>query len=260
MRAVRPWPSPTVLLPYFAAGAFEVSRFSCMKFLGVSGVSDYAGLSSGSRLGAQYPAHLCPCLRFAVHLAVPQRKTRGRADRYSFPVRLLHSLLHAGLSRRTRIARLVHRCGAVPAHHTHQSLLQKMQSPESSGDNHHVWLLPPGPWSSTKVYSGRGSQHCYEINWFDRFHMYGNRVYHLSSVGTTRYRQALSAYQSVCKTEQTHAFLLPTLQSPAGCSPPITKYLAQKWRNFEAREPQGFPPLGVLYRSMPGRRGLKLSG
>ena len=29
--------------------------------------------------------------------------------------------------------------------------------------NHHVWLLPPGPWSSTKVYSGRGSQHCYEI-------------------------------------------------------------------------------------------------
>jgi len=50
MRAVRPWPSPAVLLQYFAAGAFEVSRFSCMKFLGVSGVSDYAGLSSGSRL------------------------------------------------------------------------------------------------------------------------------------------------------------------------------------------------------------------
>src|SRR5271167_1124467 len=135
MRAVRPWPSPTVLLPYFAAGAFEVSRFSCMKFLGVSGVSDYAGLSSGSRLGAQYPAHLCPCLRFAVHLAVPQRKTRGRADRYSFPVRLLHSLLHAGLSRRTRIALLHHRCGSVPVHHTHQSLPSKMQSSESSGEN-----------------------------------------------------------------------------------------------------------------------------
>jgi hypothetical protein len=55
MRAVRPWPSPTVLLQYFAAGAFEVSRFSCMKFLGVSGVSDYAGLSSGSRCA---PSHV----------------------------------------------------------------------------------------------------------------------------------------------------------------------------------------------------------
>ena len=30
-----------------------------------------------------------------------QRKTRGRADRYSFLVRLFHPLLHAGLSRRT---------------------------------------------------------------------------------------------------------------------------------------------------------------
>src|ERR1022692_2902442 len=30
-----------------------------------------------------------------------QRKTRGRADRYSFLVRILRSLLHAGLSRRT---------------------------------------------------------------------------------------------------------------------------------------------------------------
>jgi hypothetical protein len=28
-----------------------------------------------------------------------------------------------------------------------------------------VWLLRPGPWSSTKVYSGRGSQHCYEIKY-----------------------------------------------------------------------------------------------
>ena len=34
---------------WFAAGISEVSRFSCMKFLGVSGVYDYAGLTSGSR-------------------------------------------------------------------------------------------------------------------------------------------------------------------------------------------------------------------
>jgi len=33
-----------------------------------------------------------------------QRKTRGRVDRYSFLVRILHSLLHTGLSRRTNIA------------------------------------------------------------------------------------------------------------------------------------------------------------
>jgi hypothetical protein len=32
-----------------------------------------------------------------------RRKTRGRVDRYSFLVRLFHSLLHAGLSRRTGI-------------------------------------------------------------------------------------------------------------------------------------------------------------
>jgi hypothetical protein len=33
-----------------------------------------------------------------------QRKTRGRADRYSFLVKLFHSLLHDGLSRRTVMA------------------------------------------------------------------------------------------------------------------------------------------------------------
>jgi hypothetical protein len=32
-----------------AAGVSEVSRFSCMKLLGVSGVFDYAGLNRNSR-------------------------------------------------------------------------------------------------------------------------------------------------------------------------------------------------------------------
>ena len=42
--------------------------------------------------------------------------------------------------------------------------------------NHHVWLLPPEPGSSTKVYSGRGSQHCYEITEIlVRFHLYDYR-------------------------------------------------------------------------------------
>ena len=49
MRAVWPQPSPAVLPPKSAAGIPEVSRFSCMKFLGVSGVFDYAGLIRGSR-------------------------------------------------------------------------------------------------------------------------------------------------------------------------------------------------------------------
>jgi len=49
MRAVWPEPSPADLLPSLTAGVSEVSRFSCMKFLGVSGVFDYAGLNKDSR-------------------------------------------------------------------------------------------------------------------------------------------------------------------------------------------------------------------
>jgi hypothetical protein len=48
-RAVWPEPSPANLLPGCAAGVSEVSRFSCMKFLGVSGVFDYAGPNRNSR-------------------------------------------------------------------------------------------------------------------------------------------------------------------------------------------------------------------
>src|SRR5215471_7929880 len=48
-RAVRPKPSPADLLPDWDAGVSEVSRFSCMKFLGVPGVFDYAGLNRDSR-------------------------------------------------------------------------------------------------------------------------------------------------------------------------------------------------------------------
>jgi hypothetical protein len=46
-----------------------------------------------------------PIPLFTLHCAPrgTQRKTRGRVDRYSFLVRNLHSLLPAGLSRRTRL-------------------------------------------------------------------------------------------------------------------------------------------------------------
>src|SRR5881392_1538992 len=78
-RAVWLLPSPADLRPGLAVGVSEVSRFSCMKFLGVSGVFDYAGLSKCSRyracsyclpritktsasglhlFGVEYPAHL----------------------------------------------------------------------------------------------------------------------------------------------------------------------------------------------------------
>ena len=49
MRAVRLSPFPADRPPYTATGASEVSRFSCRKFLGVSGVYDYAGLALDSR-------------------------------------------------------------------------------------------------------------------------------------------------------------------------------------------------------------------
>src|SRR5438093_7072568 len=49
VRAVRLSPSPADLLPGLTAGVSEVSRFSCMKSIGVSGVFDYAGPNRDSR-------------------------------------------------------------------------------------------------------------------------------------------------------------------------------------------------------------------
>ena len=95
MRTVRPKPSPADLLSVGTAGVFEVSRFSCMEFLGVlwglrlRQTEQRLALTSLSMLpsaitrasasglhlfGAQYPSHLFPCLRFAVHLAMPGAK------------------------------------------------------------------------------------------------------------------------------------------------------------------------------------------
>src|SRR6202040_3895208 len=102
----------------------EVSRLSGMKLPDVSGVFDYAGPTRDSRYRPRHvafhqiksvgvliasfrssiPSPPVPLftLRRAPHDA--QRKTRGRVVRYSFLVGLLHSLLHAGLSRRTDLA------------------------------------------------------------------------------------------------------------------------------------------------------------
>ena len=95
MRAVRLLPSPAGLSPGSTSGVSEVSRFSCMKFLDVRGVFDYAGLNQELALSllfmlpsamltasasglqvfeAQYPARLYPCLRFTASLAVASAK------------------------------------------------------------------------------------------------------------------------------------------------------------------------------------------
>ena len=86
--------------PANCAGTSGVSRFSRMEFPGMPGVCDCAGFISGSRwsspmmwpsaspngvgtpnemdFAAQYPACLCPCQRFACHLAANTRMTRGQ--------------------------------------------------------------------------------------------------------------------------------------------------------------------------------------
>ena len=66
MRALRPQPSPAVLL-LLPAGVSEVSRFSCMKLPGVSGVYDYAGPSRNSRYRSR------PC-------CLPPMQKRQRPD------------------------------------------------------------------------------------------------------------------------------------------------------------------------------------
>ena len=95
-----------------------------MKLPDVSGVYDYAGPTRDSRyrprrfafhqlksvgvliasFRSSIPSPPVPLftLRHAPHGT--HRKTRGRVVRYSFLVGLLHSLLHAGLSRRTELA------------------------------------------------------------------------------------------------------------------------------------------------------------
>ncbi len=95
MRAVWPKPSPADLRLGSPAGVSEVSRFSCLKLLGVlwglrlrrterelalslplmlPAAITRASASGLHLFGAQYPPHLFPCLRFVVHLAIPNAK------------------------------------------------------------------------------------------------------------------------------------------------------------------------------------------
>src|SRR5215467_15888739 len=124
-RAVRLSPSPADLMPGLATGVSEVSRFSCMKFIGVSGVFDYAGPNQDSRyrpcscghspiyktvasgmIFSELNTH--PTYPLSTLRGLPHDRTRARLEaevaRYSFLVRLFHPLPHAGLSRRTEIS------------------------------------------------------------------------------------------------------------------------------------------------------------
>src|ERR1019366_2797696 len=125
MRAVWPEPSPAVLRLGFAAGVSEVSRFSCMKFLGVLwglrlrrtdqrlAISPLLMLPSAhlncvgvliASFRSSIPSPPIPLFTLRCAPRDAQRKTRGRVDRYSFLVGILPPLLHAGLSRRTGTA------------------------------------------------------------------------------------------------------------------------------------------------------------
>jgi hypothetical protein len=95
------------------SGALEVSRFSCILFLGVPGVFDYAGPVSGSRVSARQrcclpadskgsapgssfselnrPAHRCLCLRFACRLATACARLEVRMESLLLSCRALSS-------------------------------------------------------------------------------------------------------------------------------------------------------------------------
>ena len=87
--------------PAAARDTREVSRFSCLSFPDVRGVSDYAGPAASSPVSlcgsvafprtdtvgarnefyeAQYPAHPCPCLRFGCHLAATPARLGGKME------------------------------------------------------------------------------------------------------------------------------------------------------------------------------------
>ena len=108
---------------WLPSGAAKISRFSCIQFLSVHGVVDYVGPKaklaltlafvlpslcvykvgalklSFSKLSA--PAHFRLCLRFSVGLTASPARLEVRMVRYSFSAGLFHSLLYAGLSRRS---------------------------------------------------------------------------------------------------------------------------------------------------------------
>src|SRR5215472_7081884 len=95
--AVRLSPSPTVLLPGLTAGVSEVSRFSCMKFIGVPGVFDYAGPNRDSRYRP------CSCCHSPMFKTVASGMIFSELDTHpTYPLSTLRGLPHDKGSRKTR--------------------------------------------------------------------------------------------------------------------------------------------------------------
>src|SRR5499427_7732560 len=88
-RAVRLSPSPADLLPGLTAGVAEVSRFSCMKFIGVSGVFDYAGPSRDSRFRP------CSCCQPRIFKRLASGRIFSQLDTHpTYPLSTLRGLPH----------------------------------------------------------------------------------------------------------------------------------------------------------------------
>src|SRR5215470_3189024 len=93
-RAVRLSPLPADLLPGLTAGVSEVSRFSCMKFIGVSGVFDYAGPSRDSRY------RLCSCCPPRISKRLASGRIFSQLDTHpTYPLSTLRWVPHGSNAR-----------------------------------------------------------------------------------------------------------------------------------------------------------------
>jgi len=101
VRAVRLSPSPADLLPGLTAGVSEVSRFSCMKFIGVSGVFDYAGPNRDSRY------RLCSCCPSPIFKTVASGMIFSELDTHpTYPLSTLRGLPHDRARARLKAERI----------------------------------------------------------------------------------------------------------------------------------------------------------
>jgi hypothetical protein len=146
--------------PVTASGATEVSRFSCMKFLSVRGVSDYAGPSFGSRNSAiAGVAFLC-----SNGVGVPEVDFRSSIPGPPMPLSTLHVPPRDG-PRKTRgqdgIRFLLScrtlsfptSCRFIPAHWSAPCLMSLRRAPVGFAD-----------WTAATPITGAPAAYCFDIH------------------------------------------------------------------------------------------------